>query len=93
MKPEAGPRKRGGRDEEGTAGFVRYETTRVHSERAAPRNPGGSQTGMESLVLPDGRVDSICEGTTYASDSTYYFYRARGRTRRSSGPLSTQGSR
>lgn len=26
-------------------------------------------------VLPDGRVDGICEGTTYANDAVYYAYR------------------
>jgi unsaturated rhamnogalacturonyl hydrolase len=31
--------------------------------------------GVTTRVLPDGRVDSICEGTTYANDHTYYAYR------------------
>ena len=31
--------------------------------------------GLETRVLPDGRVDGICEGTTYANDHTYYAYR------------------
>jgi rhamnogalacturonyl hydrolase YesR len=31
--------------------------------------------GLESRVLPDGRVDGICEGTTYANDHNYYAYR------------------
>jgi unsaturated rhamnogalacturonyl hydrolase len=31
--------------------------------------------GVASRVLPDGRVDGICEGTTYANDNAYYFYR------------------
>jgi len=34
--------------------------------------------GLTTRVLPDGRVDGICEGTTYANDSTYYFYRGAG---------------
>lgn len=34
--------------------------------------------GVATRVLPDGRVDGICEGTTYANDSTYYFYRGAG---------------
>jgi rhamnogalacturonyl hydrolase YesR len=31
--------------------------------------------GVASKILPDGRVDGICEGTTYANDSAYYFHR------------------
>lgn len=31
--------------------------------------------GVATRVLPDGRVDGICEGTTYANDHTYYAYR------------------
>lgn len=31
--------------------------------------------GLVTRVLPDGRVDGICEGTTYANDHTYYDYR------------------
>ncbi|MGC4071683.1 MAG: glycoside hydrolase family 88 protein [Nibricoccus sp.] len=31
--------------------------------------------GVASRVLPDGRVEGICEGTTYANDNTYYYYR------------------
>ena len=31
--------------------------------------------GLVSRVLPDGRVEGICEGTTYANDNTYYFFR------------------
>jgi unsaturated rhamnogalacturonyl hydrolase len=31
--------------------------------------------GIVTRILPDGRVDGICEGTTYANDHTYYEYR------------------
>ncbi len=31
--------------------------------------------GLATRVLPDGRIDGICEGTTYANDMTYYYYR------------------
>jgi rhamnogalacturonyl hydrolase YesR len=31
--------------------------------------------GVASRVLPDGRVDGICEGTTYANDNAYYYFR------------------
>jgi rhamnogalacturonyl hydrolase YesR len=31
--------------------------------------------GVATRVLPDGRVDGICEGTTYANDYVYYTYR------------------
>jgi rhamnogalacturonyl hydrolase YesR len=31
--------------------------------------------GLATRVLPDGRVDGICEGTTYANDHTYYEFR------------------
>lgn len=31
--------------------------------------------GVASKILPDGRVDGICEGTTYANDNAYYFHR------------------
>ncbi|WP_175414948.1 glycoside hydrolase family 88/105 protein [Nibricoccus aquaticus] len=31
--------------------------------------------GVVTRVLPDGRVDGICEGTTYANDNSYYFFR------------------
>ena len=31
--------------------------------------------GLVTRVLPDGRVDGICEGTTYANDVIYYTYR------------------
>jgi rhamnogalacturonyl hydrolase YesR len=31
--------------------------------------------GVATRVLPDGRVDSICEGTTYANDFVYYTHR------------------
>lgn len=31
--------------------------------------------GLNTRVLPDGRVDGICEGTTYANDNNYYYRR------------------
>ena len=31
--------------------------------------------GVATRILPDGRVDGICEGTTYANDNAYYFHR------------------
>lgn len=31
--------------------------------------------GVSTRILPDGRVDGICEGTTYANDNAYYFHR------------------
>lgn len=31
--------------------------------------------GLAMRVLSDGRVDGICEGTTYANDHTYYAFR------------------
>ncbi|WP_161554743.1 glycoside hydrolase family 88/105 protein [Ereboglobus luteus] len=34
--------------------------------------------GVAARILEDGRVSGICEGTTYAHDSTYYFYRGAG---------------
>ncbi len=34
--------------------------------------------GLTTRVLPDGRLEGVCEGTTYANDSTYYFYRGAG---------------
>lgn len=30
--------------------------------------------GVAARVLGDGRVDGICEGTTYAHDAAYYFH-------------------
>lgn len=30
---------------------------------------------VAAKILPDGRVDGICEGTTYANDAAYYFHR------------------
>lgn len=34
--------------------------------------------GIATRILPDGRVDGICEGTTYANDHTYYAHRGAG---------------
>jgi rhamnogalacturonyl hydrolase YesR len=31
--------------------------------------------GLATKILPDGRVDGICEGTTYANDNAYYYHR------------------
>lgn len=31
--------------------------------------------GLTTRILPDGRVDGICEGTTYANDASYYYQR------------------
>ena len=31
--------------------------------------------GVVTRVLPDGRVEGICEGTTYANDNSYYYFR------------------
>jgi unsaturated rhamnogalacturonyl hydrolase len=33
---------------------------------------------ISQRVLPDGRVDGICEGTTYANDNSYYYFRGAG---------------
>jgi len=30
---------------------------------------------VASKVLPNGQIDGVCEGTTYASDNMYYYYR------------------
>jgi len=32
---------------------------------------------IKTRVLKDGAVDGTCEGTTFASDNTYYYYRGR----------------
>lgn len=34
--------------------------------------------GVAARVLPDGRVEGICEGTTYANDMVYYAHRGAG---------------
>jgi rhamnogalacturonyl hydrolase YesR len=34
--------------------------------------------GVTTRVLPDGRVEGICEGTTYANDMVYYAHRGAG---------------
>ncbi len=37
-----------------------------------------AQTGWNAIstrINPIGQIDGVCEGTTYASDNTYYYYR------------------
>ncbi len=34
--------------------------------------------GVASRILPDGRVEGICQGTTYANDGLYYWGRGAG---------------
>ncbi|MBE2214463.1 MAG: glycoside hydrolase family 88 protein [Opitutaceae bacterium] len=34
--------------------------------------------GVAARVLPDGRVEGVCEGTTYANDMVYYAHRGAG---------------
>ena len=48
--------------------------------------------GLASRVLPDGRVGGICEGTTYASDFTYYTYRGAGSDTLFVGPVLYAGA-
>ncbi|PTX96635.1 glycoside hydrolase family 88 protein [Opitutus sp. ER46] len=48
--------------------------------------------GLATRVLPDGRVDGICEGTTYANDSTYYFFRGAGPNTTFIGPVIYAGA-
>lgn len=43
--------------------------------------------GVATRILPDGRVDGICEGTTYANDHTYYTYRGAGPDTTFIGPV------
>jgi hypothetical protein len=33
---------------------------------------------LASRVLPNGQVDGVCEGTTYAHDNAYYYHRGQG---------------
>jgi rhamnogalacturonyl hydrolase YesR len=48
--------------------------------------------GLGSRVLPDGRVDGICEGTTYANDNTYYFHRGASSHTTFFGPVLYAGA-
>lgn len=48
--------------------------------------------GLVTRVLPDGRVSGICEGTTYASDMTYYTYRGAGSDTIFVGPVLYSGA-
>lgn len=48
--------------------------------------------GIATRVLPDGRVDGICEGTTYANDHTYYAYRGAGPDTTFVGPVLYAGA-
>jgi rhamnogalacturonyl hydrolase YesR len=43
-------------------------------------------------VLPDGRVDGICEGTTYANDAAYYFNRGSSANTTFFGPVILAGA-
>jgi rhamnogalacturonyl hydrolase YesR len=48
--------------------------------------------GLVTRVLPDGRVEGICEGTTYASEFTYYTYRGAGSDTVFVGPVLYAGA-
>lgn len=48
--------------------------------------------GLVTRVLPDGRVSGVCEGTTYASDMTYYSYRGAGSNTLFVGPVLYAGA-
>jgi rhamnogalacturonyl hydrolase YesR len=48
--------------------------------------------GLATRVLPDGRVSGVCEGTTYASDFTYYTYRGAGADTLFVGPVLYAGA-
>lgn len=48
--------------------------------------------GLAARVLPDGRVNGVCEGTTYASDFTYYTYRGAGSDTLFVGPVLYAGA-
>jgi rhamnogalacturonyl hydrolase YesR len=48
--------------------------------------------GLATRVLPDGRVADICEGTTYASDHTYYAFRGAGSDTIFVGPVVYAGA-
>jgi rhamnogalacturonyl hydrolase YesR len=48
--------------------------------------------GLATRVLPDGRVEGICEGTTYASEFTYYTYRGAGSDTIFVGPVLYAGA-
>ena len=48
--------------------------------------------GVASRVLADGRVDGICEGTTYANDNAYYFHRGASANTTFFGPVLFAGA-
>jgi len=48
--------------------------------------------GLATRVLSDGRVSGVCEGTTYASDFTYYTYRGAGSDTPFVGPVLYAGA-
>lgn len=48
--------------------------------------------GLATRILPDGRVDGICEGTTYANDHTYYAHRGAGPNTTFIGPVLYAGA-
>lgn len=48
--------------------------------------------GVATRVLPDGRVDGICEGTTYANDHTYYAFRGTSADTTFVGPVLYAGA-
>lgn len=49
-------------------------------------------SGVSSRVLADGRVDGICEGTTYANDAAYYFHRGASANTTFIGPVLFAGA-
>lgn len=48
--------------------------------------------GVATRILPDGRVDGICEGTTYANDHTYYEFRGASADTIFTGPVIYAGA-
>lgn len=48
--------------------------------------------GLATRVLEDGRVDGICEGTTYANDNAYYFHRGASANTAFFGPVIYAGA-
>lgn len=48
--------------------------------------------GVAGRVLEDGRVDGICEGTTYAHDAAYYFHRGASANTTFIGPVLFAGA-
>jgi len=62
----------------GSAMFVYALARGVNEGWLSPIYASSAITGWNGLctkILPDGRVDAICEGTTYAHDHSYYAYR------------------